>query len=99
MLFLSLLLTMPTVLQASQAPVFMIIADSSNHRIQRCPAASPGSACTTVAGTGVPGSGATQLKYPIGLAIEPSGHYIIADRNNHRVQRCPAASFGSACTT
>ena len=31
----------------------ILVADFSNHRIQQCSSASPGSACTTVAGTGM----------------------------------------------
>ena len=30
-----------------------LISDCGNHRVQQCPAASPGSPCKTVAGTGV----------------------------------------------
>merc|ERR1711907_650162 len=76
-----------------------IIADKSSHRIQKCPAASPGSACTTVAGTGGYGSATTQLNYPTGITLDASGDYLIADRSNYRIQKCPAASPGSACTT
>ena len=44
-----------------------VITDQWNHRVQKCPKASPGAACTTVAGTGVAGAGATQLNSPSGI--------------------------------
>jgi DNA-binding beta-propeller fold protein YncE len=76
-----------------------IIADTDNHRIQKCDPGKPWQACTTVAGTGSSGNGATQLKTPRGIALDASGDYIIADQSNNRIQKCPAASPGSACTT
>merc|ERR1711988_917571 len=84
---------------AIDSSVAYVIADSGNHRIQRCPFASPGSACFTVAGTGGPGSNPTQLLNPSGIVIDLSGDYAISDSSNNRIQRCPAASPGSACTT
>jgi hypothetical protein len=76
-----------------------LIADTSNHRVQLCPAQSAGSPCTTVVGSGSYGAGATELYNPRGVAIMGSGDYLIADSSNHRVQRCLAASPGSPCTT
>jgi len=48
---------------------YYLIANAANHRLQKCPASSPGAACTTVAGTGVAGSATTQLNHPQGIAI------------------------------
>ena len=76
-----------------------LIADSSNHRIQLCPASSPGSPCITVVGTGTAGNGATELNWPSGIALTPEGDYVVADRLNHRIQRCAAASPGTDCET
>ena len=45
-----------------------VITDQNNHRVQKCPKASPGAACTTVAGTGGKGAGDTQLNKPCGIA-------------------------------
>ena len=47
-----------------------VVTDVGNHRVQKCPKASPGAACTTVAGTGGLGTGATQLYYPTGISDE-----------------------------
>ena len=38
-----------------------LVADTLNHRVQLCPAASPGSPCSTVAGTGSAGSSVAEL--------------------------------------
>ena len=67
-----------------------VVADRFNNRIQLCPASSPQSACSTVAGTGTAASTTTQLKGPCGVAIDSSGNYAVADMSNHRVQLCPA---------
>ena len=45
-----------------------VVTDTNNHRVQKCPKASPGAACITVAGTGGQGAGATQLYGPHGIA-------------------------------
>ena len=45
-----------------------VITDEENYRVQKCPKASPGAACTTVAGTGGQGAGPTQLNSPYGIA-------------------------------
>ena len=47
-----------------------VVTDTFNHRVQKCPKASPGAACTTVAGTGGYGAGDTQLYYPTGISDE-----------------------------
>ena len=74
------------------------VVDHYNHRIQLCPSANPGGACTTVAGGNGQGSGLTQLYHPSGLAFDRNGDYLVVDANNNRVQLCPAANPGSACT-
>jgi len=77
----------------------LVIVDTGNHRVQLCPGASPGSACETVAGTGESGGGADELDFPLDVAIDAAGDYVIVDHANHRVQRCSAASPGAACQT
>ena len=76
-----------------------MIADVENHRIQLCSGSSPGSLCVTVVGTGTAGSGATELSNPYDIALTPDGDYMVVDTWNHRIQRCPAASPGTACDT
>ena len=76
----------------------LLIADTSNHRVQLCPAASPGSSCITVGGVDGFGSGAQQLDGPREATVDGDGYYLIADTNNHRVQRCsPVEPF--PCST
>ena len=73
-----------------------MIADSGNHRIQRCTA----SICDTVAGTsGVEGSGPTELNWPYDVALDAEENYLIADWGNNRIQRCSSVSPGSPCQT
>merc|ERR1712136_283553 len=72
-----------------------IIVDRSNHRVQRCSAASPGSVCETIAG-GSPGSGFTQLQWPVGVALDAEGALLVVDTGNHRLQKCVA---GAVCMT
>ena len=78
-----------------------LVADTGNHRILLCPPSSGTKAdeCTTVAGLGGEGSGASQLKTPGAVAIDGNGDYVIADYDNHRVQLCNATSIGGSCTT
>src|SRR5438876_70388 len=68
------------------------IADQSNHRIRRVPAAT--GIITTVAGNGSPafagdGGAATSasLNYPDRVALDASGNLYIADQNNHRIRK------------
>merc|ERR1719210_1660650 len=73
-----------------------IIADKDNHRIQKCPAASPGSDCTTIAGTtGSSGSALDKLYDPYHAIYDPSGNLFIADKGNRRVLVCPSESPSS----
>ena len=72
-----------------------VVADTGNHRIQHCPAASPGTACETVAG-GSQGGGLPQLDGPRGVAVAADGALLIADTGNHRLQRCVV---GGLCVT
>ena len=77
----------------------LVIVDTNNHRVQLCSRNSPGSVCETVVGTGVRGGGANQLRDPEDVAIEANGDFVVADRANQRVQRCPAASPGAEFET
>ena len=70
----------------------LYIADMGNDRVRKV--AGKGGTIATVAGTGAPGFNgdgqagtATQLNFPLGLAIESSGGLLIADMFNHRVRR------------
>ena len=73
-----------------------VISDTFNHRVRRCDGGAPSPYCWTVAGSGSAfspndGSGANELSYPSGLAIDEDGRYVIADCGNHRIQRCTAS--------
>jgi len=90
----------------------LIIADSANHRIQRCPTGAEASApqawkgaqpaplkCTTVAGiTGQRGAKPDELDYPADVALDWRYDYIIADASNHRIQKC-VADGSNQCST
>jgi cysteine-rich repeat protein len=67
------------------------IADTSNHRIRRI---ATNGTITTIAGTGIFGSGgddgpatSAQLAFPYDVAIDASGNLYIADGSNHRIRR------------
>ena len=73
-----------------------VISDTFNHRVRLCNAGTPSPFCQTVAGYGsalseLGGSGANELSFPSGLAIDEDGRYVIADCGNHRIQRCTAS--------
>lgn len=72
-----------------------VIADSLNHRIQKCSGVTD---CMTAVGGDGEGSGPTELWTPRGVAIDAIGNYIIADTLNHRIQSC-AAIRGTSCAT
>ena len=75
-----------------------VIADTYNHRIQRCTAFV--SLCDTMAGTtAVSGSRATELSRPNDVALDADRNYLIADSGNHRIQLCSAFAPGSPCQT
>ena len=76
-----------------------VIVDTANHRIQLCSGSSPGSPCTTVVGTGTARNGATELNQPRGIALTAEGDHVVADKSNHRAQRCAAASPRTDCET
>ncbi len=79
---------------AATADGGFLIADNDNHRIRRV---SADGTITTVAGTGVRGSGGddgpatvAQLNDPAGVATTADGGYLIADKDNHRIRRVSA---------
>ena len=84
-------LNYPTHVSILPTAEYLII---SHHEVLRCPA-SAGATCTTVAGLGGYGTGSTQLSYPWSSAVDDNGDYLIADRANHRIQLCPAATPGT----
>src|SRR6185503_5471987 len=68
----------------------LYIADTGNDRIRKV----SGGIITTIAGTGVAGSGGdggsptlAQLDTPRGTGIDASGVYYIGDRDNHKVRK------------
>ena len=64
---------------------YLYVADSQNHRIQKCPM--DGATCSTVAGTGSAGFEANQLNTPTAVAVTSANLYI-TDSYNQRVIRC-----------
>ena len=68
----------------------LYIADGFNHRVQRWDSGS--SAGVTIAGSinGTSGSGATELYYPYGIALDANETFLyVSEFGNHRVQRFP----------
>ncbi len=79
----------------SDAAGNVYIAEFSGHRIVRL---DPTGAMTTIAGTGVSGSGGdggpallAQLSYPAGMAVDRAGNLYIADSGNHKIRKVSAA--------
>lgn len=74
----------------------LLICDTWSHRILRFPP--PGSAESTQIVAGTPnssGKGSEQLAFPSGIALAPDGSLLVADMNNHRIQRfAPGSSKG-----
>ncbi|UJR34583.1 hypothetical protein I4U23_027359 [Adineta vaga] len=81
-------LNRPNYIRISKKTGAMYIVDSNNHRIQRWEqGASEG---VTIAGNsnGIPGTNATMLNYPIGLALNANETYMyVTDWFNNRIQR------------
>jgi len=74
-----------------------LIADTSNHRIQRCSSTSPGSDCATVVGAGAWGT--SELSYPRGVGLDADGALLVADSGNARILRCTEVSVRLVCVT
>ncbi len=74
----------------------ILIADTGNHRIQRCTEDPPNLVCETF---GSLGSTVGQFDTPTGIDVDGFGRIWIADTNNHRVQVCDpdfqCTAFGS----
>ena len=69
------------------------VADSGNHRVQKCTSAG---VCSTFAGiSGVSGSDNTHFDLPYGVVVDSSGNVYVSDRDNHRVQKCTPAGVCS----
>ena len=73
----------------------LFIADMDNHRIRKV---DPAGVISTVAGTGVFGSGGdggpavdARLFYPKGVAVDGAGNLFIADMDNHRIRKVDPA--------
>lgn len=70
----------------------LYVCDRDNHRIMKYFANI--STGIIVAGmNGLPGSNATQLREPKGVAVDQMGAIIVADSNNSRIQRFPLGSI------
>ncbi|CAF3664205.1 unnamed protein product [Rotaria sp. Silwood1] len=65
----------------------LYIADSKNHRIQRWLAGATSG--TTIAGTGISGSGATSLNIPRDVFVDSAQNIYVADSANNRIQYFP----------
>ena len=84
--FSSTLLHFPTSVVADWSGNFWVV-DNNNHRVQfYCRTASNTTAGRTVAG-GSSGTGAAQLYYPVGLALDSDMNLYVADTSNQRIQR------------
>ena len=73
----------------------LYIADTFNHRIRKVDSTGT---ITTVAGTGIFGSGgdggpatAARLNYPSGVAVDGAGNLYISDQDNHRIRKVDSA--------
>ena len=67
---------------------FLYVSDQPNHRVLRYPPGSvSGMAGVVVAGTGMSGSGPSQLNTPTRLCVDEARSIYIADSANHRIQR------------
>ena len=62
-------------------PIFLVVADSSNHRVQVFQANG-----TYLKEFGTYGNGDGEFDCLAGVAINRIGQFIIADRYNHRIQ-------------
>jgi hypothetical protein len=65
------------------------VADSQNHRIQKCNliASAPGYACSTFAGeTGVNANDFGHLGHPLSVKVDAAGRVYVADEWNNRIQ-------------
>jgi hypothetical protein len=74
----------------------LIICDTWSHRVLRfAPPGTPESREKPVVIAGIPNSSGKrpeQLAFPSGIALAPDGSLLVADMNNHRVQRFPPGS-------
>jgi len=63
------------------------VADSENHRVQKCALSGGNYTCTTFAGeTGVSGDDFSHLAHPLGVAVDSAGRVYVTDEGNSRVQ-------------
>ena len=73
----------------------LFVADSENHRVQKCTYSATWT-CTTFHGvSGVWGDDANHLSWPRGITVDPSGNVFIADTDNWRVKKCTS---GGSCS-
>ena len=49
--------------------------------------------------SGVSGSGPTELNFPSDVTLDAEANYLIADKENHRIQLCSALAPGTPCQT
>jgi len=63
------------------------VADSENHRVQKCTLSGSSGTCSTFAGqTGVAGDSFSLLAHPLSVAADSTGRVYVADEWNNRVQ-------------
>lgn len=63
------------------------VADSDNHRVQRCTLSGSTGTCSTFAGvTGVQGSDFGHFSHPFAIALDVNGRVYVSDEWNNRVQ-------------
>jgi uncharacterized protein (TIGR03437 family) len=81
----------------------LYIADAWNHRIRKL---TPAGVISTVAGNGTQGSGqtgvalASQLQYPMGVLLSPTGDFYIADSTNNLIEAAtPAGALRTVAGT
>ena len=66
----------------------LFVVDNNNHRVQLyCRFPTVSTTARTILGTGFPGSTATTLKYPSGIALDSDLNVYVADNDNHRIQK------------
>lgn len=76
------------------------VSDKDNHRVQMFPSGSTSATNgVTIAGTGIAGSGSSELSSPMNLFADNYGNVYIADLGNNRVQVYHSGAITDTTTT